>query len=193
MSITASDLLACVLDRWSPGIGDPTLMGWLTVAAYLAAALLAAGAVGRLPPTLPHRRRERMFWIGAALFLAALALNKQLDLQSALTALGRCAAKAEGWYERRRAVQAGVVVALLLVSAAAGLVLLRWLAPVRRRAKLAACGLALITAFVLVRAVGFHHVDALIGWRIGGARMNWVLELGGIAVFAAGALLALRR
>jgi len=31
-----------------------------------------------------------------------LAVNKQLDLQSFLTALGRCDARLQGWYETRR-------------------------------------------------------------------------------------------
>ncbi len=123
----------------------------------------------------------------------ALGVNKQLDLQSALTAFGRCVAKAQGWYESRRAVQAAIVAGLVLVATGAGLALLRWLAPVRRQTRMAAAGLALIAAFVLVRAVGFHHVDALIGWRLGTARMNWVLELGGITLFAIGAAVALRR
>lgn len=184
-------LLDCALDRWDPVIGDPSAMGWLTVAAYAAAAALALAASARVPPGAPARGLERGFWLAAAAALALLAANKQLDLQSFLTATGRCLAKAQGWYEDRRAVQAGVIAALSAAVLVAGAGLTWRLRRTLRRTGPAVAGLVLIAAFVLVRAVGFHHVDALIDLRLGTARMNWVLELGGIAVFAAGGLRAL--
>ena len=44
--------------RWSPGIGDPTVMGWLTVVAYLAAAWLCLRAfmVEKAGPPRPYRQ-----------------------------------------------------------------------------------------------------------------------------------------
>lgn len=47
-----------------------------------------------------------------------------------------------------------------------------------------------ISGFVLIRAIGFHHVDALIGLDAAGVRLNWAVELGGIGLFASGALLS---
>jgi hypothetical protein len=44
-----------------------------------------------------------------------------------------------------------------------------------------------VVTFVLVRASSFHRMDELISWRILGLRMNWLLELGGIALIAANA------
>ena len=82
----------------------------------------------------------------------------------------------------------------LAVACVAGGALVAWrLRPTLARTGPALLGLVLIAAFVLVRAVGFHHVDALIGWRLGGVRTNAVLELGGICLFAAGTLWALVR
>ena len=81
------DLLLTI--RWRPGIGDPTFMGWLTVAAYAIAAftaLLAARRAGRAPGTT---RGSRGMWLLVAAFMALLCLNKQLDLQSLLTDIGR--------------------------------------------------------------------------------------------------------
>jgi hypothetical protein len=60
-----------------------------------------------------------------------------------------------------------------------------------RRICLALLGLGAITLFVLIRAVGFHHIDRLIGARVAVLRVNWLLELGGIGLFILGALLAL--
>ena len=108
--------MSCVLGGWAPRIGDPTLMGWATVAAYFAAAILA---------TLAARRatgRQRAFWIGLAVILLALTVNKQLDLQSALTEAGRCISKAQGWYEARRSVQVIFIEAVLVASALAAAV-----------------------------------------------------------------------
>ena len=186
-------LLDCALARWSPRIGDPSAMGWLTVAAYAAAALLAVAAAVRVPAAAPARRTERLFWMASAVALALLSVNKQLDLQSFLTAVGRCTAKAQGWYDDRRAMQRDVVLGLIGLCLAAGAVLLWRLRRTLRRTGPAAAGLVLIATFVLVRAVGFHHVDALIGLRVGGARVNWLLELGGLAVFTLGTLAALGR
>jgi hypothetical protein len=60
--------------RWEIGIGDPTPLGWITVAAYAAAAVLAwrnAGAARRT--AVPHS-----FWIALTALMLALGINKQL-------------------------------------------------------------------------------------------------------------------
>ncbi len=181
-----ASLIACVSERWSPRIGDPTWWGWGTVAAYALAALLSVVAAR-------HKdARERGFWLLLAVLMAALCVNKQLDLQSALTAAGRCIARAQGWYGERRAVQTEFILALLAASAAfcAGLLL-----AMRRhlgRLLAAILGLGLVVAFVAVRAVGLHHVDALINLRVAGIRANPLLELPGIALIAANAAARIR-
>jgi len=50
-------------------------------------------------------RREVAIWWTLALGLLALGVNKQLDLQTALTEIGRILAVQNGWYERRHDVQ----------------------------------------------------------------------------------------
>jgi hypothetical protein len=185
-------ILACALRRWQPGIGDPTPGGWLAVCGYAVAALGAFVVAARpLPPR--HRRIERSFWLGAGLLLVFLAANKQLDLQSLVTAAGRCVAVAQDWYAARRTVQVAAIVALAAACVSAGILVAWRLRPTLARTGPALLGLVLIAAFVLVRAVGFHHVDALIGWRLGGGRSNAVLELGGIFLFAVGTAWALAR
>jgi hypothetical protein len=182
-------ILDCALADWLPGFGDPTPAGWVTVAAYVLAAVLAFGTARR---TGPGRPAERAFWIGAGLCLGFLAANKQLDLQSLLTAAGRCAAKLQGWYAVRREVQLDFVLALAAASVAAGGLALWLLRGTLRRTGLALAGLVWVGGFVLVRAVGFHHVDELIGLRVAEMRLNWALELGGIALFTMGAVAARR-
>lgn len=186
MSLEA--VLACTTARWLPRLGDPSVMGWVTVACYAAAAFLCL-----LTALRRKGAGERPFWWGLALLMAALAFNKQLDLQSALTAAGRCVSQMQGWYDARRPVQLLFVVALLGVGGA-GAVALFW----RMRRHLAATWLALlglcfVLTFVAVRAIGFHHIDLLINLRVQGIRMNWVLELTGIALIALNALWLLQR
>lgn len=161
-------------------------MGWLTVLAYLVAAGLALALGARRD----RRDLERAFWLVSGVGLLFLAVNKQLDLQSFLTATGRCAARVQGWYDRRGAVQVGFIAALAGAAVVGGLGALWVLRGTVRRTGVALLGLVWITGFVLVRAVGFHHVDALIGLRLAGMRLNWVFELGGIAVFVLGCLVA---
>ncbi|MEO0820618.1 MAG: hypothetical protein AAF074_09365 [Pseudomonadota bacterium] len=186
--------LACALRRWSPEIGDPSAMGWATVAGYFAAAMLAlavAARPGRFPAE--SRRREALFWAGMVLVLLALGINKQLDLQSFATAIGRCVAQAGGWYEARRPVQLAAVLALAGAVCLGGLGLALLLRGTLARNGLALAGLVALGGFVLVRAVGFTHVDRLINLDLAGLRVNWVLELGAIALAAAGARRALAR
>lgn len=185
-------ILECAAQRWRPGIGDPTFMGWTTVALYFAAAALAGLVVARsggFPPET--RRRERLFWVAMLALLLGLGVNKQLDLQSALTAVGRCVAQLDGWYAERRATQARFVAALLAASLVGGAAMAFLLRGALRREALAVLGLALLLGFVAARAVGFHHVDALISARVVGWRVNWIMEIGGISLVGLGALRAL--
>lgn len=176
------DLLLCISYTWSPQIGDPTRIGWATVAAYVVATVLA------LTVALRNPGRSRLFWLVVTTLLFLLAINKQLDLQSALTAAARCLAQAQGWYENRRTVQ---VVFILFVAGTALLLGLTLAWTMRRQLPqiwLALLGLAFLLGFVAIRAAGFHHMDRLIGFEISGIRMNWLLELGGITLIAINAL-----
>jgi hypothetical protein len=180
-----------LIGRWSPGIGDPTVVGWVTVAAYFAAAACCAVANRSLRGTgeRGRRRRERTIWgvLGAALFL--LGVNKQLDLQSAFTEIGRILAKSEGWYQDRQVYQGLFILALGLAALAVVCVLAYLARKLSAWTKLAVTGSVLIIGFVVIRAASFHHFDAFIQSRIFSIKMNWILELGGIAVVLLSALM----
>jgi len=172
---------------WHPGIGDPTIYGWLTVAAYALGALSCWWASKRAPS------RERRFWLLLAIVMAFLCVNKQLDLQTFLTDAGRAEAKAHGWYGKRREYQAGFILALGIAS-------LLILAAFLKRAKRASTpvrgamiGLTLLLFFVLVRASSFNKMDWLINQRFGSLRANHLLEWSGIGLVTLFALAATRR
>jgi hypothetical protein len=70
--------------RWSPGIGDPTVLDWVTVAAYLTVAVLCwwwAGALRHGAGGAGQARRI-VYSRGLALLMLIRGLNKQLDLRS---------------------------------------------------------------------------------------------------------------
>ena len=168
---------------WTPKIGDPTIWGWLTVANYFAAFLLAACAA-RVD------WRHANFWIFVSLMMAALGVNKQLDLQGLLTAIGREVAFQYDWYEDRRIVQKWFIEGIG-VGALAIITLLVALgrksgAPVL----VATVGITLTAGFVIARAASFHHMDELLAIRFVALRLNHILENSGIACVSAGAIWA---
>jgi FtsH-binding integral membrane protein len=162
-------------------------MGWVTVVCYLAATVLSAFTSYSLIG------RQRVFWLGLTVLLLALAINKQLDLQSALTEAGRCLAKAQRWYEERQSVQVKFIFWVMATSLVAALLSAWVMRHDLGKIWLALVGLAFLVAFIAVRAAGFHHFDRFIGFAFGSIRMNWVLELGGIAAIIGNALFLLLR
>lgn len=85
-------------------------------------------------------------------------------------------AKAQGWYETRRGVQKDFLIALAGMAALFMVVMLVLLRGTWRRTGLAVIGLAFVCGFVLMRAVGFHHFDQMLGVLIMGIRTNGILE-----------------
>jgi hypothetical protein len=201
------------IGNWSPGIGDPNVMGWVTVAAYLVAAAACfrvyrartLARAGKTPLPLvfaallvspqrlgriPAPARERALWLALAIVLLLLGINKQLDLQTALTEMARLIAYEQGWYQDRRGVQLAFIVVVALVGV--------WLVyAVRRLAdgcgphmRAVLAGAVLLACFVTIRAASFHHIDRLLGTHLLGFKLNWIFELGGIAFVTTGALRA---
>lgn len=182
----------CAFSTWSPGLGDNNLMGWVIVALYLLAAFASATVARRGPFPQQTQSREQLFWWLSALLLVLLALNKQLDLQSLLTSLGRCVAVDQGWYDDRRIVQRWFVVSVLtggaLIVTALGLLLRDTFA----RTGLALLGLGFVSVFVVIRAASFHHMDTLIDGRMLGFRINWLLEMPGPLIVLMASVFAAR-
>lgn len=181
-------LRACVARDWTPKIGDPDITGWVTVLVYVACLVLAVQVVRRRPGGA-----ARGLWIGIAVLMAALAVNKQLDLQTALTATGRCMARAQGWYDNRALVQLGFIVGLVAIVVAVLIGAAKSLRGQMRKNGLALLGLAILCCFVLVRAVGFHHVDSLISMNFANIKFNFWFENAGLVLIAINAWLLLRR
>jgi hypothetical protein len=176
---------------WHLGIGDPTPIGWLTVAAYFLAGWGCWTVFSTAGQNSAARRSARV-WLLIAMALLALGINKQLDLQTALTAFGRSLARSGGWYERRHEFQI-FFIAAIGVAGIVALALMAWLLwPPSWGRGTALAGLLFLCCFVLIRASSFHHVDIFLGQTVLGLRWNWILELSGIGLVGAGALIERR-
>jgi len=162
--------------KWTPGIGDPTVGGWITVVLYFLAAI-SCWRAARSAQLL-----DKKIWYAISISFVALGINKQLDLQSALTELGRMLAVEEGWYKQRETVQLYFIIAVSLVSGWVLISLLVWARQSPLPTWVALFGTTMVIGYVLIRAASFHHIDRFIGSKILGFRWNWLLEMGGISV-----------
>ncbi|KGJ02588.1 hypothetical protein SAMN04487972_10998 [Paracoccus halophilus] len=181
-------LRACIARDWTPRIGDPEITGWVTVIAYLVCLALAVQVLRRRP-----EGAARGLWLAIAGLTAFLGLNKQLDLQTALTATGRCMAHAQGWYEQRYVVQLAFIAGLVLGVAITLIWARKRLRGQMRRNGLALSGVTVLCGFVLVRAVGFHGVDSLISMDFANIEFNFWFENAGLVLIAINAIWLLRR
>src|SRR5882724_9610864 len=109
---------------WSPGIG--TIGGWLTVILYF----LTMVSSWRTADIIRLRERyissEKYTWRAVSILFLALGINKQLDLQTALTELGRVLAYYQGWYGERQTVQVWFIGGVAITCITTATILLIW-------------------------------------------------------------------
>ena len=170
--------------RWVPSIGDPTIIGWVTVVAYFFVAVLClkAAFTPNINESSNTKNSIKTFWLLLSFFLIALGINKQLDFQTLLTQIGRDLAKSQGWYEYRRIFQLVFIIEIGLVGIVALTAFNKTYRNTCSSIKTALTGCIILFVFILMRASSFHHIDILINIKLAGIKMNWILELGGLAV-----------
>jgi len=157
-------------------------MGWLAVLLYFSAAVscwITARKL-RLAAADAADAKEQRVWRSLTVAFLALGINKQLELQTALTEAVRVFARFHDWYGQRRLVQVAFVAVVAVACVVVAIMLARWArkAPAPTRVALA-ISIALI-GYVLIRAASLHQFDRLIYADVLGFRLNWILEMGGI-------------
>lgn len=185
MNIVSLWSLEYLMGRWRPTIGDPTFMGWFTVGSYFGCAIFGAIIV------LINRKADKrsfFFWSMISLLMILLGINKQLDLQSLFTEVGRQIARAQGWMDHRRIVQFWFIVTFGTTVMGAFLLFVIIMRDLFRRFKLAFTGLFFLLSFIIIRASSFHHFDEIIGFKFFELKMNWLLELTGVYLIFIAAL-----
>jgi hypothetical protein len=179
--------------NWKPGIGDPSLIGWLAVLGYFITAGLCAWVAGRLGRSgLGRGGPQQKAWVILALVLVVLGINKQLDLQGLLMEWGRAFAYQQGIYEKRGALQM-VFLAFLAIVSLTTLFLWYWMNRRHWREQgWMLVGSVFLVSFVLVRAASFHHFQDFLAFPLGGVRLHRVIELLAIVWLAVSALKRIR-
>ena len=124
--------------------------------------------------------------------MAFLGVNKELDLQTLMTVIGRCHAQLNGWYDERQAVQRGFIRTMAVSAFLLALGIIWFLRASLRRNILAVVGLAFGLGFVVIRAAGVRDVDKLISTEVMSIRVNWILELSGLVLILLNALPRIR-
>ena len=168
---------------WRPEIGDPSLIGWITVIAYMMTAwvCIRTGRKARQHSGADPRERDPAWmWCGCAAVLFCLGTNKQLDLQTLLIEVGRQVAQAIGWLEQRRMVQR---VFTLVLAALMGILLLGLTWKQKRffkRNPLLLPGIMLVAGYVLLRVAAIDHVDESAGLKLDDRPWLAALELSGL-------------
>jgi hypothetical protein len=175
--------------EWRPGIGDPTIIGWITVAAYLLASVISFHAANRAQLSGVRWRIDCHFWFLMGLLLLVLGINKQLDLQSLFTELARADAKSGGWYEQRREYQRLFIAGVAGITTVGAALLMVWSRRLWRSQQVALLGTCFLLAFIVIRAASFHHVDHFLSQVVLGARWNSILELLGIGLIGSSGLI----
>lgn len=183
--------------RWYWGLGDPDAGAVVVTGLYLLTSILCllAAKCLRQRGLQTHENRARSeatFWLILAGILLLLGINKQADLQSLLTLYGRELVKQAGLYEMHRRLQV-VFIAGVAVFACLGAGISIWL--VRRwswECRLASLGLAMQAAFVVIRAISFHHIDRMLGLRMADLKINLMMESIGLVVILLAAVGRLR-
>ncbi|WP_244441799.1 hypothetical protein [Rhizobium grahamii] len=104
---------------WRPEIGDPTIGGWITVALYFVGCVSCHRTMVTVLSPRSSEQFDGFIWRGIAIMFFILGINKQLDLLSAFTEIGRMIAASEGWYDERRTVQFYFIIGVVALCAVA--------------------------------------------------------------------------
>lgn len=179
-----------MIDAWIATIARPDFADWVTVAAYLIAAMLAARAARHA--ALRPNTHERLFWRIASFGLVILGINELLDLQTLLTVIARAHAKSYGWYDGRLIVQEEFVIGLIAATLVGGIALFALTRRMHGAVRIALAGFAFIGVFVLFRAASIHHLDRLFGLGPAFFNVGSMQEMAGILVVMAAAWFYMR-
>ena len=174
-----------MISDWQASIATADAADWITVAAYLIAALASVQASKQA--WLRREPRDHIFWRVTAGLLIFFAVNELLDLQTLFTAIGRQHAIQHGWYGEHRQVQYQFIIGLSAAAVIIGTVALWLIRHTHVAVRVALFGLGLIGLFVVFRAASFYHFDDFLGR--GNSAFNWgsIQEMLGIFIVATSA------
>lgn len=184
-------------DGWRLHFGDQNVFGWTITVTYFLVSFLCLRAALYSGKNWQSNvgTDNRIMWFGIAFILLMLGINKQLDLQTWFTSVGREIAKERGWYYMRRKVQAVFVMISALSSVLIIVVMFRRFKDMLRQNWLVFVGLVCLAAFILIRTAFFYHVDYMFRKPdiFMALNMKFICELGALIIVGAGVQLSLHK
>jgi hypothetical protein len=146
---------------WRFGLNDSYVSGYVICASYIAVSVLClyTGFSSKRLVTCGEKKKVILLWGGLALTMLMLGINKQLDLQTLLIAVGRILFKSLGLLEIRREVQAVFAVIFAMVSAVSFLGITWILRTQLLNNKYVFYGIFLISSFIVMRALSINHIE----------------------------------
>jgi len=166
--------------NWPFPIEQQQLFMWGGLLLYVATAYVCWRVAQGLRKFGTPRRTEARVWLTIACVFVALAVFRELDVQSVITEYWRSTARQQGWYSSRRNFQPIVILAIGTSFVLAAGVLMSNLEDMSPFARAALLGTLMLMAYVAVRVVSLHDVDVLAGQRVLGLRFAWIVELAAI-------------
>ena len=141
---------------------------------YLACVLLAIGLYRKCA----QGSRQRFYWLVVSSALMSAGIIEALGLPAKVTQMMRAELVAQGWYATRWGIQIEFVIALFAVCLA-GSIMLKPLVPPDRGAAAVFRSLGMLLAFIAIRSVSVHELDALLRMNVAGRiTLNNFLEGG---------------
>lgn len=163
-------------------IGDPTFVGWITVAIYLVATFRCA----YIAVASKRMGGSYQFWLYLALFLLCLAINKQLDLQTLFEQNMKAMAQEHGWYEQKVMMQQVFIVMLGFGMLVALMSFRLFITNTWRNYALTWMGVVMLCVFILVRAAAFNRIELVINREFLGVSLNALMEISAVLLIIMG-------
>jgi hypothetical protein len=170
---------------WSPTIGDPTLTGWIIVFAYF----MTAAAALTLFLSQKLTESDRIYWLILSILLTFLGINKQLDLQTLFTQVGKEFVTSIGLYSYRLLIQLPIAIIFISVMILFGNKIARIPSSNPMIRAISTGGTILLLIFIAIRTLSMHHIDHLLSISLYNFALNQFLEFTAILFIFLGALL----
>lgn len=167
--------------RWKFGIGDPTFEGWAISLLYLLTAILS------FRKYKSHHRQNRpdyQLWGIISFLLFFLSLNKQLDLQTIVSDVGRWIAINLEMMEQRHIFKRVFILSIFILGLIISVLLRKNIYNFIRSEKVTFLGMLTLLTFIFLRATSFHIFSDSFNGILLNLHFFQIMEISAIAIIA---------
>jgi hypothetical protein len=144
------------LTRWLSQSGDTSFWSWIITFLYIITIVLTIYYVQKIKSQQP----QHFLWLNISIFLIAMGINKQLDLQILVNMSGSFIARQLNLIEHRRAIQLIVAIGILITVILIGTIIIFKTRSILRQSALELSGVLILMAFALIRVASMttYHI-----------------------------------